>query len=106
MLRRGLALARRLCARPVEDEIIDLAERAWIRSRAAQRGIRCACWTQRLTEREREVLELIAVGRTYRATARDLMISEKTVSTDVSQLLAKTGSRSRAELPGSSTGGR
>ena len=51
-----------------------------------------------LTEREREVLDLIAVGRTYGEIARTLMISEKTVSTHVSHLLAKTGTANRVEL--------
>ena len=51
-----------------------------------------------LTEREREVLDLIAVGRTYVEIARTLMISEKTVSTHVSHLLAKTGTANRVEL--------
>ena len=51
-----------------------------------------------LTEREREVLDLLAVGRTYGEIARTLMISEKTVSTHVSHLLAKTGTPNRVEL--------
>jgi DNA-binding CsgD family transcriptional regulator len=51
-----------------------------------------------VTEREREVLALVAVGRTYSEIARELMISEKTVSTHVSHLLAKTGSANRVEL--------
>jgi DNA-binding CsgD family transcriptional regulator len=51
-----------------------------------------------LTERERDVLALVAVGRTYAEIARSLMISEKTVSTHVSHLLDKTGTANRVEL--------
>ena len=51
-----------------------------------------------LTGREREVLALVAVGRTYGEIARALMISEKTVSTHISHLLDKTGSANRVEL--------
>ena len=88
---------------------------------AAGRGASCATWRARaripieepqaaasdapaalhgLTEREREVLDLVAVGRTYSEIARTLMISEKTVSTHVSHLLAKTGTSNRVELAG------
>jgi DNA-binding NarL/FixJ family response regulator len=42
-----------------------------------------------LTEREREVLELIADGRSNREIARALVLSEKTVKTHVSNILMK-----------------
>ncbi|MEO9239137.1 MAG: response regulator transcription factor, partial [Jatrophihabitantaceae bacterium] len=50
-----------------------------------------------LTPRERDVLALLVQGRTNRQVARQLYISEKTVSVHVSNLLAKLGVRSRAE---------
>ena len=99
MLRSGLALARGLGARPVEDELLDLARRARVpieEPSAAASGAENAL--PGLTTREREILGLIAVGRTYGEIARSLMISEKTVSTHVSHLLAKTGTASRIEL--------
>ena len=52
---------------------------------------------QALTAREREVLALLVEGRTNRQVARQLYISEKTVSVHVSSVLAKLGVRSRAE---------
>jgi DNA-binding CsgD family transcriptional regulator len=50
-----------------------------------------------LTEREREVLDLLVDARTNRQIAARLYISEKTVSVHVSNILAKLGVRSRAE---------
>ena len=99
MLRHGLALARQLRARPVEDELLDLARRARIpiEEPAAAASVAPAA-LHGLTEREREVLDLIAVGRTYAEIARALMISDKTVSTHVSHLLTKTGTGNRVEL--------
>ena len=42
-----------------------------------------------LTERELEVLRLIAQGQNNREIARELVISEKTVKTHVSNILSK-----------------
>lgn len=53
--------------------------------------------TRPVTAREREVLDLVAQGRTNRQIARALFISEKTVSVHVSNLLAKLGAASRTE---------
>lgn len=99
MLRHGLALARRLEARPVEHELGDLASRARIPIEEPSAAASAApAVLHGLTERERDVLDLVAVGRTYSEIARTLMISEKTVSTHVSHLLAKTGTANRVEL--------
>jgi len=49
-----------------------------------------------LTPRELEVLGLVATGRTNRAIASELVISERTVATHVSSILAKLGVSSRA----------
>lgn len=52
----------------------------------------------RLTSRERETLELIARGRSNQEIAAQLFVTHATVRTYVSRLLAKTGSRDRAQL--------
>jgi DNA-binding NarL/FixJ family response regulator len=44
-----------------------------------------------LTEREREVLALIAEGRSNRAIAEQLVLSPKTVETHIGQILLKLG---------------
>jgi len=50
-----------------------------------------------LTQREAEVLALIAQGLTNREIADRLFVSPKTVEHHVGQILSKTGSRSRTE---------
>ena len=52
----------------------------------------------RLTPREREILAHVVAGRTYGEIARELVLSEKTVSVHVSHLLHKTGTANRIEL--------
>ena len=52
----------------------------------------------RLTEREREVMRLIARGYAYKEVARALFISVKTVETHVSSVLRKLQLSSRHEL--------
>jgi DNA-binding NarL/FixJ family response regulator len=50
-----------------------------------------------LSPREREILRLLAEGKTQREIASALVISEKTVSTHIQHLLAKLGVHSRAQ---------
>ncbi len=52
----------------------------------------------RLTEREREVMRLIARGYSYKEVARELFISIKTVETHMSSVLRKLQLSSRHEL--------
>jgi DNA-binding NarL/FixJ family response regulator len=52
----------------------------------------------RLTERERQVMRLIARGYSYKEVARELFISIKTVETHMSSVLRKLQLSSRHEL--------
>lgn len=51
-----------------------------------------------LTEREREVVRLVAMGRSNREIAEELYISEKTVKTHISNILRKLNMEHRTQL--------
>jgi len=50
-----------------------------------------------LTSREREILTMVAQGKSNRDIANELFLSERTVRTHVSNLLAKPQLRSRTQ---------
>ncbi|NLE71473.1 MAG: AAA family ATPase [Actinomycetales bacterium] len=77
-------------ARPLAEATAALARRARLDVAAPHRG-------EVLTDREAEVLELVAQGLTNRQIGERLFISGKTVSVHVSNVLAKLGATSRAE---------
>ena len=100
LLRRAAALATELGAEPVLREVVELARSA----RVSLDAVRPAASRPRdarlpgLTAREREVLQHVVAGRTYGEIARALFVSEKTVSSHISNLLRKTGASNRVEL--------
>jgi DNA-binding CsgD family transcriptional regulator len=51
----------------------------------------------RLSPREREVLALVATGKTNRAIAAELFLSEKTIARHISNIFTKMALSSRAE---------
>ncbi len=63
-----------------------------------RRVARQATGTNPLSEREREVLNLVARGYTYRQVGTELFIAEKTVENHVRNILAKLHLTRRAEL--------
>jgi DNA-binding CsgD family transcriptional regulator len=100
------ALAGRLGARQLTAEIDALARRARIEldrpggqapDDQATDGRATATEELGLTPREREVLALVAEGRTNRQIAEALFISDKTASVHVSNILAKLGVANRGE---------
>jgi DNA-binding CsgD family transcriptional regulator len=100
-LRRGHRLATRLQAQPVQREIEELARAARIplEQIGSPDGMALdASVLKGLTSREREILKHIVAGRTYGEIARDLVLSEKTVSSHVSNILRKTGTANRVDL--------
>jgi DNA-binding CsgD family transcriptional regulator len=106
-LQRAAPLAGELGARPLGDEIALLARRARIRLGAdgSASGVSGADGAGSgadelglgLTERELEVLRLVAAGRSNREIAGELFISPKTASVHVSNILGKLGVASRGE---------
>lgn len=89
--RAALASFERIGAAHDADEAAQLLRELGVAGRVAQRQ------HEVLTQREGEVLALLAHGLTNRAIADRLVISVKTVEHHVSQILGKLGLRSRAE---------
>ena len=98
-LRHARGVALDLGAEPVLREVGALAAAARIRLDDVQPvSDRAGSELPGLTAREREILAHLVAGRTYGEIARALFVSEKTVSSHVSNLLRKTGSANRVEL--------
>ncbi|AXK37452.1 LuxR family transcriptional regulator [Streptomyces armeniacus] len=112
LLAAAHAVAVRLGAAPLREECEQLAARARVDLRAAgataDGGERAAAPDTAggaagpaevfgLTARERDVLGLVADGRTNRQIAQALYISPKTASVHVSNILAKLGVTGRGE---------
>ncbi len=93
--REAAQAADRLGARPLRAALDDLARRARI-GPAPDDG-RPGAALASLTGREREVLRLIAAGRSNREIAAALFIAPKTASVHVSNILSKLGAASRTE---------
>lgn len=66
-------------------------------SNRLMKALRAPQAADELTERENDVLELLARGGSNREIAETLHITEKTVKTHVSNLLAKLGVKSRTQ---------
>ena len=98
VLRRGHAVATRLGAAPDLDAIEALARAARIPLEAAADPGEPSADGARLTRREREVLAHVVAGRTYPEIAGALFLSEKTVSSHISNMLRKTGTANRVAL--------
>jgi DNA-binding NarL/FixJ family response regulator len=99
-LRRAHELAVDLHAAPLLAEVGALAATARV-SLAAVAPVEDAqgdAVPSSLTPREREILVHIVAGRTYAEIAHALVVSEKTVSVHVSNMLRKTGTGNRVEL--------
>lgn len=93
-LRRGYHLACELRAGSVRGEMEALARSA----RVSLASDPQSAVPPGLTTREHEILGYLVAGSTYAEIANTLVISEKTVSSHVSNLLRKTDTSSRVEL--------
>ncbi|HME64412.1 MAG TPA: response regulator transcription factor, partial [Streptosporangiaceae bacterium] len=92
--RRAAQTADALGARPLRRVLDDLARRARI---GTAPDLPDGAVLASLTSREREVLRLIAAGRSNREIASVLFIAPKTASVHVSNILGKLGAASRTE---------
>ena len=99
-LRRAYELAAELEAGSLLADVEALARTARVQLTSPGEVRAPAAVFPSLTSREREILVHLVAGRTYGEIARDLVISEKTVSVHVSNMLHKTGTANRVELAG------
>jgi DNA-binding NarL/FixJ family response regulator len=94
--------ASRLRAAPLGAALDDLARRARLDPGNGNRGgpgpgSRAVSPLGALTDREREVLRLLAKGMSNREIGTELFITPKTASVHVSNILGKLGAASRTE---------
>jgi DNA-binding CsgD family transcriptional regulator/tetratricopeptide (TPR) repeat protein len=100
LLRQAHRTAVELGARPLQEEVESLARMVRVTLREptpladTRRGPAALAG---LTPREREILAFLMAGRSNGEIAKDLVISDKTVSVHVSNILRKTGTASRVE---------
>jgi DNA-binding CsgD family transcriptional regulator len=92
--RQATQIADRLAAKPLRRALDGLARRARI---GTAPDLPDGAVLASLTSREREVLRLIAAGRSNREIASVLFIAPKTASVHVSNILGKLGAASRTE---------
>jgi DNA-binding CsgD family transcriptional regulator len=94
-LKAAADLAGQVGARPLLQQIVRQARKARVELPVA--GQAAAPTRFGLTDRETEVLRLVAAGRGNRDIATELFISPKTVSVHVSNILGKLGVATRTE---------
>ncbi|GHF21570.1 helix-turn-helix transcriptional regulator [Streptomyces fumanus] len=97
LLRLAHAVAGHLGARPLADAVTLLAQRARLPLGRTAEPLTGPADGLGLTGRERDVLRLVADGRTNRQIAEELFISPKTASVHVSNILTKLGVSGRGE---------
>jgi DNA-binding NarL/FixJ family response regulator len=90
-------IRRALDAAVAGQAILDPAVRAALLKAAQARPVRPAVLPDGLTDREAEVLGLIAAGLSNSEIAARLFVAEATVKTHINRIFTKTGSRDRAQ---------
>ena len=96
-MQEAVRLAAALGAAPLLAEAHALARRARVRIAPEMETDGAGMDAFGLTQREREVLQLVADGRSNPQIAAELFISRKTASVHVSNILGKLGVASRGE---------
>lgn len=91
LLENSAAIARESGMRPLLERLAALKERA------GSRPTKAPTFPDSLSQREVDVLRLIATGKSNREIARDLFISDRTVAQHVTSILNKTSAANRTE---------
>jgi DNA-binding NarL/FixJ family response regulator len=91
LLDEALSISTELGMMPLIGRVTERLERLHSRPQSIP------AYPDGLTQREVEVLRLIAAGKTDREIAEDLFIGVRTVSTHVGNILSKTNAANRTE---------
>ena len=91
LLDESLAISSELGMRPLTERVVALQEQAEAQT------VKTPAYPDGLTKREVEVLRLVASGKTDREIAEELIISVRTVTTHVGNILNKVGAANRTE---------
>ncbi len=86
-----MALANELGMPPLTERVVAAQEQA------ASQPARAPAYPDGLTQREVEVLRLVAAGKSNPEIGEELFISARTVTTHVSNILNKINAANRAE---------
>ena len=93
---RGIDLVSAVRQVAAGQSLIDAALRSKVTTRMRSREVEDS-YLAKLSSRERQVLDLIAEGKTNRQIGEDLFLAEKTVKNYVSSVLMKMGLSRRTE---------
>jgi DNA-binding CsgD family transcriptional regulator len=91
LLGEALAICANLGMRPLLERVCSFRESIEAPSSKGSR------YPADLTERQVQVLGLIAEGKTNREIAKELLLSERTIQSHISAIYTKIGARNRAE---------
>ena len=91
LIDEALTISQELGMRPLVERVLECLERA------KSQPVASPAYPDGLTQREVEVLRLIALGRSDRDIAAELVLSTRTVNTHVRNILNKTAAANRTE---------
>ena len=91
LLDESLAISTELGMLPLREKVLALQEKA------SSQPARSPAYPDRLSQREVEVLRLVAAGRSNPEIAQELFISTNTVTRHLSNIFSKTNTTNRVE---------
>jgi DNA-binding CsgD family transcriptional regulator len=97
LLDQAWSISTELGMRPLAERVLALKKQAPLDRRSGGTDRVSLAYPDRLTEREVEVLRLIASGKSNRKISEELVISPSTVAHHISNIFHKTGVSNRAE---------